>query len=235
MLLVAAAMAAVPISRGMVAAQTSCPEEVQFADAAARIIEIEWPLRGPGPDSDLLRRIGRDLTRAPELERVNWRFTLVDSGMPGAFAVGDGRIYVTVGTLAVAATEDEVAAVLAHEIAHQVGGHFCARDAGRAGGAPRFSLGSLMLAVDSEREREADARSLTILRAAGYDPGAALTAAERFSVAGKDRAIHRIDDQRLRALREQMDVGPPQPARASRADFERAKKAIAERATTEPR
>ena len=47
-----------------------------------------------------------------------WRFVVIDDPEANAFALPDRRVLVTRGMLALAGDEAEVAAVLAHEIAH---------------------------------------------------------------------------------------------------------------------
>ena len=53
-----------------------------------------------------------------DLPRVTWRFLVQRDSMPNAFAAPNGTIYVTSGLLSVLQTEDELKAILAHEIVH---------------------------------------------------------------------------------------------------------------------
>jgi predicted Zn-dependent protease len=85
-----------------------------------------------------------------------WRFVVLDAPEANAFALPDRRVLVTRGMLALAGDEAEVAAVLAHEIAHVLAGH-----AGAGGRAHRAGA-----------EPEADRLGLGFLAAAGYDPRA---------------------------------------------------------------
>lgn len=57
------------------------------------------------------------------LERVQWRFHILRDPMVNAFASPNGSIYVFSGLLARAENDDEVAAVLAHEITHVTNRH----------------------------------------------------------------------------------------------------------------
>jgi len=84
-----------------------------------------------------------------------WRFVVLDQPDANAFALPDRRVLVTRGMIALANDEAELAAVLAHEIAHQIAGH------GRVGAAGRQAA-----------EFEADRLGLRYLDAAGYDPRA---------------------------------------------------------------
>ncbi len=85
-----------------------------------------------------------------------WRFVVTDEADPNAFALPGQRVLVTRGMLALAGDEAEVAAVLAHEIAHVVVGH-------ASGRPPANRVAS---------EAEADRLALRFLAAAGYDPRA---------------------------------------------------------------
>jgi predicted Zn-dependent protease len=85
-----------------------------------------------------------------------WRFVVIDEPEPNAFALPGRRVLVTRGMLALAGDEAEVAAVLAHEIAHVILGH--------AGGRPPRNRAAA--------EADADRLGLRFLAAAGYDPRA---------------------------------------------------------------
>ena len=119
---------------------------------------------------------------------------------PGdASATSGGLIKVETGLLEVAESEDELAAVLAHEIAHieldHVGYDFKAKKSAEAfdemqrdpSNPRRAALGQaqLIYSVETMRgysvqaESEADARAAEILRDAGYNPYALLRVIER--------------------------------------------------------
>jgi predicted Zn-dependent protease len=177
-------------------AQPACRQDVRLAHATADRIEREWPLRPDDEVTAFVRRLGRRLAEAAPPSPYDWTFTVVRDRSANAFAIGAGYVYVHDGTIAEAHNEAEVAAVLAHEMAHELAGHFCAvrtGDTGAAGwladlfaGAPagRRRVGSLRQEIDPAREAEADRLSVSILRAAGYDPRAALTIAQRSACGG---------------------------------------------------
>jgi len=136
---------------------------------------------------------------------VNVRFTAVDKQGVNA-AAGNNRIYVTYGLLNFTRSDDEIAAVLAHELAHLARSHVRNMNGktalnvvvavGLGLTAEVFQPGSghiVMRGVNGigdvfrarysrDLEREADYFSVKILHAAGYDPEVAVTIHERFAV-----------------------------------------------------
>lgn len=66
----------------------------------------------------LLKEIADRLVPATERPNERYRVTLLNSPAVNAFALPTGRLYVTRGLLALANDTSEIAAVLAHEIAH---------------------------------------------------------------------------------------------------------------------
>jgi hypothetical protein len=157
-------------------ASAGCPGEAQRAATIGQRIEAEWPLRPPGPVVDYVRAFGRELAvRAGVDQAAAWRLEVVRDRSVNAFSIGDGRIFITEGAILAAADESELAGVIAHEMGHQLAGHFC-RDLGRGatgGHAPPSSapgIGSLRQGLDPAREREAEAYAARILVDAGFDP-----------------------------------------------------------------
>jgi predicted Zn-dependent protease len=127
---------------------------------------------------------------------IAWRFEIVDQGAPNAFALPDGHLYVSRGLLELASSEDELAAVLAHEVVHVAARHHAQQQtratgvgllaipvllAGAALGgpvgeivqAPFVVLGSgIVASYGRGQEREADRVGQRLAAEAGYDPAA---------------------------------------------------------------
>ena len=127
-----------------------------------------------------------------------WHFVIVDDDTINAFAAAGGFILVNKGLIKAASSEDELAAVLAHEIAHTVRGHALGSikkarmagvykemldstvelDAKQLGtltkafeGAMDDMINSLVVkGYSRDTEFEADRVGLAIFAAAGYDP-----------------------------------------------------------------
>lgn len=185
--------------------------EARRARATASRIELEWPLLGSGPVATYVRKLGATLGATAGATPYPWRFVVVRDRSANAFAIGGGRIYVNEGVILACENEAEVAAILAHEMGHQLAGHFRdgARAASASGGASaRIELGAVTQEIDVEKEIEADRRALEILSAAGYDPHASLTLALREDATGRV-ALHLRDPRRIDSLRAALAGAPP--------------------------
>lgn len=127
---------------------------------------------------------------APASDRPDeaYQITILDTPTVNAFALPSGRLYVTRGLLALANDTAEVAAVLAHEVAHVTLRHASARHEMEARSALVSRVvadvlgdpGASALLRDQSRYRiasfsraqelEADQAGVKILARAGYDP-----------------------------------------------------------------
>ncbi|MCP4383185.1 MAG: M48 family metalloprotease [Hyphomicrobiales bacterium] len=147
------------------------------------------------------RIVGRVVAASDEPDQA-YRITILNAPAINAFALPGGYLYVTRGLLTLANDSAEVAAVLAHEMAHVTANHAVerqnkARNAvivsrvvtdvldGDSGG--RLALASSQRSLASfsrQQELEADAIGVKTIGRAGYDPFAAgrfLTTMARFS------------------------------------------------------
>jgi predicted Zn-dependent protease len=136
----------------------------------------------------MIARIVSRLLAAADQPNAQFQITILDSPQVNAFALPGGYIYVTRGILALASDSSELAAVLAHEIAHVTLRHARARtDRNRTtaivdrvitsifGGEPGDSSRSQvsMAAFSQNQELEADSEGIKIAGKAGFDPHAA--------------------------------------------------------------
>jgi predicted Zn-dependent protease len=71
----------------------------------------------------LVARVGRELATKSERPNLPWTFTVLDSPMVNAMALPGGYIYITRGMLERINSEEELAGVLGHEIAHVTARH----------------------------------------------------------------------------------------------------------------
>jgi hypothetical protein len=122
------------------------------------------------------RRVAGGSGRAPS----SFRFTVVDSAEVSAWSTSGGFVYVSRSAIAGLASEAELAAVLAHEIAHTVLRHSAHTSLALTLKLEPGQTGAL---YDAEQE-QADQLAMTLLERAGYDPRAVVSALRRlFAVA----------------------------------------------------
>ena len=146
-----------------------------------------------------INRIGRRIAAAVgrDLPNANWEFVVFDSPQLNAFALPGGKVGFYTGLINLAGSDDEIAAVMGHEIAHVTSRHGGERqsqamlvglggallDAGTQEKKNReafllaYGLGSTLgtLAYSREHETEADVIGLRFAARAGYDPRAAIS------------------------------------------------------------
>jgi predicted Zn-dependent protease len=97
----------------------SLEEEIAIGDAVA--VEIVSRYGGLWRDGDATRRvntIGKALARYALRQDLVWRFGVLDSAAVNAFSAPGGRVFITRGLYQLARNDDELAGILAHEIAH---------------------------------------------------------------------------------------------------------------------
>lgn len=197
------------------AANAICYGEAEKAQRTRDRIENELPLRGSDSVTDYMRAFGWHLAeRAGIADDAPWRFAVVRDRSVNAFSIGDGRIYVTEGAILAAENQDELAGVIAHEMGHQLAGHFCPQaqargspSAGHGSAGASSQLGSLRQGMDPAKEREADDLAVRILRDAGYDPAA------RSRVINRSRGAP-VESRQSAAAARQRQGGPSPLARA---------------------
>jgi predicted Zn-dependent protease len=144
----------------------------------------------PKVERQLAKIVGK-LTLVSENPRQTYRITILDSPAVNAFALPGGYLYITRGLLALADDSSEIAAVIAHEMAHVTANHGLLRRqaeqaeqlasevaeellSGDVTGEQVAARGKLRLAAFSrQQELEADAIGVRMLGSAGFDPYAA--------------------------------------------------------------
>lgn len=183
-----------------------------------RILD-EWPLRGSGDYlSQYVHKLGIQLaSRSNYANPGNWNFSIVRNFAPNAFSIGSGYIFVTDGAVRFVQNDSELAAILAHEIGHELAGHFCQQAAVGSGGLfdlfnyPRsgqnhVGVGSLTQVIDPVKEKQADAIAVSLLRSGGYDPRALLDVALRLP---SNTALHHLNADRIHYLQNALANFPP--------------------------
>lgn len=142
----------------------------------------------------LVSRVGESLAASSERPGLPWTFRVLDEPAVNAFALPGGYVYATRGLLVHLSTEDELAAVLGHEIGHVTARHgvvqlrksrVAAASVGvfrvvdpnlrHVGGIAVGTAGLALLKHSRDDEYEADTLGLRYTERAGYDRAATLS------------------------------------------------------------
>jgi predicted Zn-dependent protease len=155
----------------------------------------------------------------------SWEVTVFEDKQVNAFALPGGKIGVYTGLLKVATTQDQVAAVIGHEVSHVLANHGAERvseqmlaqegekrasDAGVNAEMLGFAVDVFYLLPYSRiHESEADLLGLDLMSRAGFDPHQAVTLWENMSKAGGNKppellSTHPADSTRIRQIQERM-------------------------------
>ncbi len=102
-------------------------QEVQVGASEHQKIIQQFGLEKDPQINSYVDTIGKSVTADTERPDVQYKFFVLDSPIVNAFALPGGYIYISRGLLALANTEAEVAAVLAHETGHITGRHSAER------------------------------------------------------------------------------------------------------------
>lgn len=191
-------------------------EEYYVGRAVAARLTATYPLYRNSRLNDYLNQIGQTIALHTDKPATfgGYHFALLDSSEINAFACPGGIIMITRGMLSSVKSEEELAAVLAHEIAHVIHrdgiaaikssrwsevllviGSGAAREFGNKDTAKLVSLfeGSIddvvkTLVVNGygrDQEKAADSAAVGYLAAAGYDPQGLTGYLKRLEQAGR--------------------------------------------------
>src|SRR5262245_53337682 len=95
-------------------------QEVDLGDAIAEHIQRNFRVIDDDEVAGYLRRIGERIVKHLPPTKLRFQFFLVDLPEANAFVLPGGRIFVSRKLVAFTQSEDELAAVIAHEIGHLV-------------------------------------------------------------------------------------------------------------------
>lgn len=182
-------------------------EEVRMGLHAYEEVRRELDMVESGPQKEQVERIGRRIVDAADrrlaargFDSLDWEYNVVDDEQANAFVLPGGKVVFYTGLLDLAESDDEVAAVMGHEVAHVIARHAGERlsqnilistglgvaeaalsdsDSG-TGRATMAALGvgavvGVQLPFSRTHEAESDEIGLYLMAEAGYDPRAAVS------------------------------------------------------------
>lgn len=194
--------------------------------------------------SAMVTRVGQRIAAATELylrengmesELANfaWEFNLVNDNQVNAFCMPGGKIVVYEGLMNLVTSEDELAVVVGHEVAHAVAKHSNERmsqqmlteygaqilsaavseksAAIQSMAAQVYGLGAqygLTLPFSRKHELEADYMGLILMTIAGYNPDVAIGFWQKMSADGQQvpefMSTHPSDAKRIREIEKEL-------------------------------
>ena len=183
-----------------------------------------------------LVRIAERVVATSDVSVASWEFAVLDSPVINAFVLPGGKVGFYRGLMEAAASDDEIAAVVGHEVAHVVARHAAERVSQQmavelgvtlasaalseeygqnadiiAGALGAGALYGVILPYSRMQELEADRLGVNLMRQAEFDPAGALSFWRRMA-SGDEGAIewmstHPADQTRLARL--QTLIGEP--------------------------
>src|SRR5690554_5971297 len=188
--------------------------------------------------AQMVNRVGNRIAKAvetfyksngyeSELKNYAWEFNLVKDSSVNAFAMPGGKVVIYTGLLPVTQTEEALAVVIGHEIAHVIAQHSSERlsqqvalqyggaiaggllgnsQAMQQLGQTVFGLGAqygVMMPYARKQEYEADEIGLIVMAMAGYDPQVAIPFWTRMAESGGGAQVpeflstHPTDSKRI--------------------------------------
>jgi len=199
--------------------------------AAYDKLKTEMPVSKDAAQTRYVRCVADAVTAEldPSQGPAKWEVTLFEDPTANAFALPGGKIGVHTGLLKVATNQDQLAAVIGHEVSHVLAGHANERVsteyatqtgmqivqtlAGGMGTEGQQLMGLLgvgaqvgvLLPFSRAQEEEADLLGLDLIAPAGFDPRASVTLWENMSAAGGEQppellSTHPANASRIQAL-----------------------------------
>lgn len=195
-----------------------------WRDALAR-----WPSVSDAAIQRRLVNIGERVAAVSNIQNQAWEFVVFDSPEVNAFVLPGGKVGFFRGLMDLVTSDDEIAAVVGHEVAHVSARHAAERmsqqmavqlgltvaaaalsqEYGENAEAIAGALGAgimygVILPYSRMHELEADALGVTLMRNADYDPQGALSFWRRMLNNGEQAvewlSTHPADSRRLENL-----------------------------------
>jgi len=179
------------------AAERDLNKEQKLGKKLSEDIEKKYEVVEDLNQNSLIAEIGNKLAKASELKGMNYHFKILNVKGPNAFSIPGGYIYVTHDLFDYIQSDDELAGILAHEIAHVIHNHALKQTRDNTKftlltilgvlltGEPDVAiLGKLTTVTflnqySREYEEEADLTALDLLIKTRYNPVGFLTFLER--------------------------------------------------------
>jgi len=202
-------------------------QELALGKLCAAEVVRSYPMLADTQAEAYVTRMGRRLAARSEWAGLSFTFRVIDSEEVYSFSLPGGHVFVSRGMVETVESAAELAAVLAHEVAHVAARHGAEQVSRRYGLAlvtesllganpaiGRRIVAELftpqgILAYGHHAEREADQAAIAYMQRVGYDPHGLLRLVERMRTleeqsphaVGKWRVTHQSAKERLRRIK----------------------------------
>jgi predicted Zn-dependent protease len=177
-----------------------------------------------------VRQIGEKIAKVSGRDDFQWEFNVIESDQVNAFCLPGGKVFFYTGILKMMDNDDQIAAVMGHEIAHALARHGAERMSiqmvSQAGGQilgavlevpeqyqglyeQAYGVGTnvaVMLPFSRSHEHEADQIGVYLMWKAGFDPNQAVVFWEKMLRASQGKSVpeflstHPSDQSRIDAI-----------------------------------
>lgn len=225
-----AAPAAYNVGTGQVAIRPASADLQQQGATAFEHYKKKTPISQNAAARARVFRVATKLRPVVNLPGAQWEFEVFEDPSANAFALPGGKVGVNTGLLNIATTDGQLAAVVAHEMAHVTSNHAQSRvqrsqtialggailGAVFSGAENGEELGQMAqkgseivfgLTFSRAQELEADRIGTVFMARAGYDPGDAITLWQRMGASQQSStpeflSTHPVSATRIQKLRE---------------------------------
>lgn len=172
-------------------------KEVRIGESLADKVEERFKLSNDFILQQRIDSIGERLVNVCDRKEIRYYFKVLEEKEVNAFSLPGGYVYINMGLIKETENDDEIAAVLAHELAHIVAQHAVKRMQGALGydlmmalaifgshdpqvvRGTQFALGQVFLAYSRDDELLSDKLAVRYLKDAGFNPAAVISFLEK--------------------------------------------------------
>ncbi|MFH1856017.1 MAG: M48 family metalloprotease [Candidatus Omnitrophota bacterium] len=189
----------------------STDREVSIGNSISHKIEAKYPLADDKDMQSRISEIGKKLADVSDRQDIIYYFKVIKEEQANAIALPGGFIYISDSLVNEADSDDEIAAVLAHEIGHITARHSVKQMQGSylynflriltarlnkddpyLNRGVDYAFGSLIIQYSQQDELEADRLSVKYMKNAGFDPDALILMLDKIDEIDRQRALRRF-------------------------------------------
>lgn len=185
----------------------STDQEVRMGRSIARQLEREYTLCEDVLLQARVARIGKKIVAVSDRRDIDYSFKVLDEKEVNAVSLPGGPVYIFKGLIERVENDDELAAVISHEVAHIVARHSIKKiqavqgynllrllaipvpEGGKVVAAADLAVTDILLGYGREDELLADELGARYAKAAGYDPQAMVSFLEKLQEYHRGRPL----------------------------------------------